>query len=56
MQATLLLASKLMKRAREAPFGVVTAGFDVGAAIRIGRDPDVALLVQDYVRNSAVIA
>lgn len=50
-QATTLLASKLVKRAREAPFGVVIGFGDGGEVARIARmDPDVAMLVGPYVR------
>lgn len=56
-EATVVLASKLMRRAREAPFGVVTVGIDEGAAMRIARtDPDVAFLARPYSRDGAVIA
>lgn len=55
-EATVVLASKLMRRAREAPFGVVTVGIDEGTAMRIARtDPDVAFLAGPYCRNLAVI-
>lgn len=48
--ATGILASKLLRRSREAPFGIVTSGLD-GVAMRIGRtDPEVELLLRDYVR------
>jgi hypothetical protein len=44
--ATTILAAKLLKRVREAPFGIVTVGIDQGAAMRIARtDPDVYALV-----------
>jgi len=49
MVATEILASKLLKRVREAPFGIVTVGLDAGAAMRIARtDPDVANLISHY--------
>jgi hypothetical protein len=51
--ATRILASRLFKRSREAPFGIVTVGSDVGAAMRLSRtDPDVASLIAPYVRHS----
>lgn len=51
-EATTILASKLLKRAREAPFGIVSIGIDVGATARIARsDPDVAFLIQPYIRE-----
>ena len=50
--AAKMLASRLIKRMREAPFGVVTVGLDVGSAIRIGRmDPDIMGLIEPYVRE-----
>lgn len=53
--ATKMLASRLIKRMREAPFGVVTVGLDVGSAIRIGRmDPDIMGLVEPYTREAVV--
>lgn len=51
-QATTILASKLLKRAREAPFGIVSIGIDVGATARIARtDPDISFLISPYVRE-----
>jgi len=55
IQATTILASKLFKRAREAPFGILTAGTDVGA-MRIARtDPDVASLIGPYMRTRPIL-
>lgn len=50
--ATSVLAGKLFKRAREAPFGIVSfGGADSAAAMRIARtDPDVANLISGYMR------
>ena len=49
-QATRILATRLMRRSREAAFGVLGLGMD-GAAVRIVRDdPDVNTLVAPYVR------
>jgi hypothetical protein len=49
--ATSILAAKLLRRVREAPFGIVTAGIDAGVAMRIARtDPDVYSLLQAYNR------
>ncbi|MGH2924456.1 MAG: hypothetical protein ACRDK1_00630 [Solirubrobacterales bacterium] len=49
-QATILLASRYMKRAREAPFGVAGIGAD-GMAVRIGySDPDVKSLLAPFTR------
>ena len=51
VEATTILASKLLRRAREAPFGIVSFGVDGGAA-RIARtDPDVAFLVRPFIRG-----
>jgi hypothetical protein len=47
-----ILAAKLVRRVREAPFGIVTVGIDAGAAMRIARtDPDVAPLISPYTRH-----
>jgi hypothetical protein len=52
VQAAGILAVKLARRQREAPFGIVTAGIDQGATARIARnDPDVVTLVQPYTRG-----
>jgi hypothetical protein len=53
-QAVTLIASRLAKRSREAPFAVV--GFnDAGAALHIAKsDPDVAGLIHDYIRDASV--
>lgn len=49
-QATTILASKLLRRAREAPFAVVALGIE-GDAIRLAStDPDVRFLIGPYVR------
>lgn len=53
-QATKIVAAKLVKRAREAPFGVVGFGMD-GAAVRIvGQDPDVIGLLQPFVSRPGI--
>lgn len=55
--ATTVLASKLMRRAREAPFGVVAFGLDSGAAMRIARsDPDVMGLISSFDRTAIAVA
>lgn len=57
VQATGLLAAKLLKRAREAPFGIAVFGADAGMAMRIARnDPDVMMLISPYMRDRAVVA
>jgi hypothetical protein len=49
--ATKILATRLLKRVREAPFGVAGMGAD-GIAVRIANgDPDVAMLVGPYTRR-----
>lgn len=54
--ATSILAAKLLRRTREAPFGIVTAGIDSGVAMRIARtDPDVYTLLQDYNRHELFV-
>ena len=51
-QATGLLASRLVMRAREAPFGIVQLGLE-GVAGRIAReDPDVRFLTGPFVRHT----
>lgn len=48
VEATSILASRLLRRAREAPFAVVGAGIE-GEAIRLAKmDPDVAMLIAPY--------
>jgi hypothetical protein len=52
VEAAVLLANRLIIRIRQAPLGVVTAGADVGVAMRIARtDPDLALLLDDLTRE-----
>jgi hypothetical protein len=54
VQACGILASRLFKRAREAPFGIVGMGVDV-QAIRLGNaDPDVLSLVEPYSRGGII--
>lgn len=51
--ATSITAHRLLRRMREAPFGIVTVGIDAGAAMRISRiDPDVAALLAPFKRLS----
>lgn len=50
-QATLILTVKLLKRAREAPFGVISFGHE-GEVARIAKtDPDVGMLIGSFVRR-----
>lgn len=52
-QYAIILASKLLKRTREAPFGVLSFGLDEPTAIRIARnDPDFELLLGNYVKTT----
>lgn len=52
-EATSILAAKLLRRAREAPFGIVAFGGE-GGVMRIARmDPDVAFLIDPYRKPSA---
>lgn len=45
-QAAVILTNRLLKRARETPFGILALGQDIGATARLGRlDPDVAFLL-----------
>jgi hypothetical protein len=48
--ATQILATRLLKRVREAPFGITGLGQD-GVAVRIGwQDPDVVMLLDNFTR------
>lgn len=56
-QMVTILASKLVKRTREATFGVVSAGGLDGDAIRLAKeDPDLQLLVTPLRRNFPTVA
>lgn len=49
------IAAKLLKRAREAPFGVVQSGLD-GVAVRLAKtDPDAMLLIDPLIRHTPVV-
>lgn len=49
-EATSILATRLMKRAREAPFGIAGMGID-GMAVRVmSYDPDVRMLLGPYIK------
>jgi hypothetical protein len=53
--ATTLIATRTIKRIREAPFGVIMGGMDIGGAIRIARtDPDVCQMLAPYVREKVI--
>ena len=48
-EATLIIASRLLRRVREAPFGVISFGLE--GAMRIARtDPDVTALLAEFDR------
>lgn len=53
--ATSLLATKLLKRIREAPFGVVGVGIDNIAVRVIRADPEMQILLDPLVRGQGVM-
>ena len=53
VQATQILATRLMLRSRQAALGVISFGVDGGAALIARSDPDVVSLIQPYVRTVA---
>jgi len=53
-QATSILASRLLRRGREATFGVIGFGVDGGAAPIADSDPDLEMLLMPYYRNGMV--
>ena len=56
-QMVTILASKMLKRTREAPFGIVTAGSLEGIAVQLARtDPDMRLLIEPLMRFSMLVA
>jgi hypothetical protein len=56
-QFVTIIAAKLLKRTREAPFGLVQAGGLDGQAARLAReDPDTMLLIQPLKRRHPVVA
>lgn len=51
--ASLIYASRLLLRRRNAPFGIVTVGTDDAAAMRLARtDPDVGPLLKPYIKET----
>jgi len=55
--ATTIIATRLLRRQREAPFGIVTVGIEQGAVARIAQsDPDVQKALCDYVKEQVMIA
>lgn len=55
VEATTILATRLLRRAREAPFGVVSLGMDGSATYISKNDPDVGFLLRDFMRRGAGI-
>ncbi len=56
-QATTILAGRLLKRARETPYGIVVVSGDAVAAARLGRiDPDVAFLLDNLPGSVPLLA
>ena len=56
VDATTIIATQLLKRKREAPFGILALGAN-GEAIRLSRlDPQVAMLVGPYQRHRIGVA
>lgn len=54
--AALIIAARVLKRSREAAFGVVGFGFE-GGAVHIARyDPDLDMLLGDYERSGGSLA
>ncbi len=54
-QATMIMATRLVQRARQAPFGVVGVGFD-NISVRIPSvDPDVRFLLEPYVKGGGIM-
>jgi hypothetical protein len=55
-QATTILATKLLKRSREAPWGVLGVGVD-GVAVRIGKsDAELLALLGPYIKRRIAVA
>ncbi len=55
-EATTIMATRLLRRAREAPFGVVGLGID-NTPVRISRvDPDLCFLLDNLIRGQGVLA
>lgn len=56
-QFVTIIAAKLVKRTREAPFGVINPGGIDAQAVRLAReDPDTMLLVKPLMRHFPVVA
>lgn len=54
--AATILAAQLVRRKREAPFGIVSVGMD-GLAVRLARsDPQVSMLIRPYQRHAYAAA
>ena len=53
--ACTIIATRLLRRAREAPFGVVAVGLE-GEAVRISRfDPDIQFLLAPYTKTQVLV-
>lgn len=50
VEATKIIAAQVLRRKREAPFGVVNVGLDGGAVYIARSDPQVQILLEPYVR------
>jgi hypothetical protein len=56
VEAATIMSMRLIRRAREAPFGVVGLGLD-NSAVRISKvDPDVCFLLDNLVKGQGVLA
>lgn len=53
-QATQIIAERLMRRARDAPFGVVAVGIDAGGMQIPKLDPDMRFLLEEYMRDDVL--
>lgn len=55
-QATTIITTRLLKRAREAPFGIITITGTESSAVHVARtDPDTAFLLDPFVRGQGVM-
>lgn len=55
--ATTILATRILRRQREAPFGIVTVGIETGATAYIREhDPDVKNLLCDFLKPKVMIS
>lgn len=55
--ATTILATRILRRQREAPFGILTIGIEQGAYARIAqKDPDVQNLLCNFIKPKVMIS